>query len=338
MQKETLITISERTGFSISTVSRVLSGQAKKYRISENTIGIIAAEAKRCNYIPSLLAKGLRMKKTNTVGLLVPGLENPYFANIASIVIRESKMAGYTTILVDTMESEADEREGISSLISRNVEGIIMASASHDPSWLEKIDSDNIPIVLFDRRFDNTGLPYVCTNNYQGGLEATRYLLNSGHRDILCIQGVLHSTPSQERVKGYLDALAEAGLGARAIVTGNDFSIQNGYLETKMALELSDRPSVIFALSNTILLGAVKAIREGGLKIPDDISVISFDDNIYLDYMDPAITRVSQPIDEIGSMALKMILRRIEDKQRQELQLQLSPHLIVRGSVKTLLR
>ncbi len=337
MRKETLITISERTGYSISTVSRVLSGQAKKYRISEHTTEIIGQEAKRCNYTPSLLAKSLRINKTHTIGLLIPGLDNPYFANIASIVIRESKLAGYTMILVDTMESENNEREGILSLLSRSVEGIMVASSAQTPAYLEEIDGST-PVVLFDRRFRETSLPYVCTNNYQGGFDATRLLTDNGHKRILCIQGVLHSMPSQERVQGYKDALAAAGFGEYAYVVGNDFSIQNGYLETKLALEKAEKPTAIFALSNTILLGVIKAIREEGLRIPEDISILSFDNNLHLDYMSPAITRISQPIDEISSLAIKIMIRRIEDKTREETKILLAPQIITRNSVKPILK
>ena len=117
--KETLVTISKRTGFAISTVSRVLNGQAEKYRISRKTVELIHAEARRCDYTPSLLAKGLRMKRTNTLGLLIPQVSNPYFADIASAIIREARSHGYTVMVVDTMENEENERHETVSFFMR---------------------------------------------------------------------------------------------------------------------------------------------------------------------------------------------------------------------------
>lgn len=294
--KETLVTISKRTGFAISTVSRVLNGQAEKYRISRKTVELILAEARRCDYTPSLLAKGLRMKRTNTLGLLIPQVSNPYFADIASAIIREARSHGYTVMVVDTMENEENEQEG-------------------------------------DRSFERTSLPYVCTDNYRGGVEATRILLQSGHRRIACIQGVPHSMPNRRRVQGYLDALRQAGLQEEAIITGDAFSLENGYRQTKLAVDGPDRPTAIFALSNTILLGAVKAIRESGLRIPEDISVVSFDDNPYLDFLVPAITRIGQPVEEIGKTAVRLLLESIREEVRCRTQLQLPPERIVRDSV-----
>ena len=137
MSKETLISIAQRTGFSVSTVSRVLSGQAAKYRISEKTVALIAREAERCNYTPSLLAKGLRTSRTDTLGLLIPSIDNPYFAHIASIIVHEARAKGYKVILIDTSEDERNEREGVRSLLSRKVDGILIAPAGDDPAFLE---------------------------------------------------------------------------------------------------------------------------------------------------------------------------------------------------------
>lgn len=189
MRKETLITLSRRTGFSVSTVSRVLNGKANKYRISEKTVKLITEEANSRNYKPSLLAKGLRTQKTNTIGLLVPGIDNPYFANIASTVISETSRLGYTTVLVDTMGAPDLERAGVESLVSRMVDGIIVVPSGQEPDALESIDRNRTPVVLIDRYFEPTALPYVTTNNYEGGLNATKYLIGFGHRDILCIRG-----------------------------------------------------------------------------------------------------------------------------------------------------
>ena len=170
---------------------------------------LILAEARRCDYTPSLLAKGLRMKRTNTLGLLIPQVSNPYFADIASAIIREARSHGYTVMVVDTMENEENEQEGIRTMLSRRVDGIVAVPCGRTPDHLEKVNR-SVPVMLVDRSFERTSLPYVCTDNYRGGVEATRILLQRGHRRIACIQGVPHSMPNRRRVQGYLDALRQA--------------------------------------------------------------------------------------------------------------------------------
>lgn len=335
MQKATLISISEQTGFSISTVSRVLSGQAEKYRISEQTVNVIKSEAKRTNYTPSLLAKGLRTKCTNTIGLIIPSIDNPYFANIASVIIQEAKCQGIKVFVLDTFENEVSEQEGVLSMVSQNVDGIVVVPCGQDPTLLERINADT-PIVLIDRCFDQTNIPFVCTDNYLGGLIGTRYLLDNGHRRIACIQGTPHSVTVKERVRGYLDALRERGL-EETMISGVNFSIQNGYLETKLILANMTPPTAIFALSNTILLGTVKALREASIRVPEEISVMCFDNNTYLEFLDPAITCISQPIEEIGTLAVKILMNCISGKmQMPDAKILLPPRLLVRHSVASI--
>lgn len=335
MKKETIISLSQRTGFSISTISRVLSGQAADYRISSKTIALIDAEAKRCGYTPSLLAKGLRMNRTHTIGLVVPCIENPYFAMIASVVTAEAKRLGYTIIIVDSVENEHDEQEGIRSLLSRKVDGVIVVPCGKDASFLETVNN-MVPVVLIDRHYDNSDLSYVCSDNYKGSFDAVNYLVECGHRDILCIRGNLQSTPVKDRVKGYLDALDRALLSTRALVCGSSFSVDNGYLETKLALNSEVRITAIFALSNTILLGAIKAIRESRLRIPEDISIVSFDNSVYLDYLDPAITHVSQPINNMGTLTMKILMQKINKEADGNTRIELPAQLVVNASVKHL--
>ena len=178
-------------------------------------------------------------------------------------------------------------------------------------------------------------LPYITTNNYLGGIDAANLLIMKGHSNIACIQGVVNSLPNKKRVAGYLAALDKAGIKDKALVVGNDFSIQNGYLETKLLLNKTDRPTAIFALSNTIMLGAFRAIREAGLKIPEDISLVAFDNNIYMDYMTPAITRIGQPTEEMGKLATKLLFECISSGERSTTQIELSPTLITGASVGT---
>ena len=162
--KESLQTISERTGYSVSTVSRVLAGKGEQYRIGRRAIETITAEAQACNYRPDLIAKGLRTRKTNTIGLTVPGIDNPFFSNLASIITNHLKGLGYNILLADTMEAEEMEADALNSFLSRKVDGIIAVPVGESPEMLERI-SRSVPVVLIDRYFPDTTLPYVCTDN-----------------------------------------------------------------------------------------------------------------------------------------------------------------------------
>ena len=319
MKKDTLLTISDRTGYSISTVSRVLSGKGKKYRISQQTIDYITDVARSCNYTPNLIAQSLRTRKTNTIGLTIPNIDNPFFATLSGVIINQLKKCGYNIILSDTMENVDNEVEALNSFLSRNVDGIIAVPVSSDPGYMEEI-SGTVPVVLIDRYFENTTLPYVCTDNYSGAYAAAEHLIARGYKRLLAIQGVPASMPNRERLRGFWQAVDDnRDKGIRAVVSGDSFSVENGYKEAMNALETDERPDAIFTFSNTILLGAIKAIRELGLRIPEDVAIISFDNNRFLDFLDPAITRIEQPIAVIGKMVTDNIVRMIESEEKGSL-------------------
>ena len=186
------------------------------------------------------------------------------------------------------------------------------------PEMLERI-SRSVPVVLIDRYFPDTTLPYVCTDNYYGGLSATRHLIRKGYRNLLAIQGVLTSMPNKERVRGFEDAVRNSGeKNIRYAVTGDGFSSENGYESTMKVLESGNPPDAIFAFSTTIMLGVLTAIREKGLRIPDDIGIISFDNNRFLDYLDPPITRIEQPAPQIGRTATDMLVKMIEGSPTED--------------------
>lgn len=332
--KETLSSIAERTGVSITTVSRVLSGNAEKYRISKSTVDRIMADAASCDYRPSLIAQSLRTNRTSTIGLLLPSLSNPFFADMASVIIREVNSKGYTTMVMDTMEDEKIFNESASLLLSRRVDGIIAVPCGSNPALMESINRDYLPVVLIDRHYEGSNLSYVATNNYQGGADGTNHMISAGHKRIACIQGVKDSTPNAERVQGYMDSMKEAGLEEHAEVVGNEFSIQNGYLETKLLLCRKERPTAVFALSNTIALGALKAIREARLRIPEDIALLAFDDYTYMEFLEPPVTRISQPVQDMAKLATKLLFDRIENPGTlSSSQIRLSPSIIPGASV-----
>ena len=336
--KDTISTIASRTGVSVSTVSRVLSGKYAAYRISEATAELVRAEAQRCNFSPNRIAQGLRAGHTDTIGLVLPGVDNPFFATLACTVIEFLKNSGYHTILADSQESEEEERNAVQTFLSRNVDGIIVAPAGEDPSFLEEVARD-VPVILIDRYFSSTSLPYVSTANAAGGRMAARLFLDKGFKRILSIQGVPWSMPNRERKAGFSAELQEAG-GIIHEVRGNAFSVENGYRVTMDEFGGKKKYDAIFAYSSTILLGAIRALRELGLQVPGDVSIISFDNNGFFDFLDPPVTRIEQPLKAIGRLAVETLLGRIRKDAAEahdpgstdSSHMLITPELVVRSS------
>ena len=337
MKKTTLQAIAEQCECSITTVSRVLNGNGVKYRISRKMTEAVMAEVTRTGYVPSYTVQSLRSKRSRMIGLLLPSIANPYFADMASHVVSELYKSGYTAILVDTMEDAARLDRSARELLLRRVEGMIAVPCGADPSVLEMIGRE-VPLVLVDRFYEKSKLSYVTTNNFKGGYDATRLLISAGHTRIACIQGERDSMPNRERVNGFRRAMEEAGLSDYALLAGNEFSVQNGYLSAKLFLFGQDRPTAIFALSNTIMLGSLKAIRESDLSVPADISLVSFDDNLYMDYLTPAITRVSQPVENMAKLAVKILCDHLDSNGTVSAnsQIRLLPTIIQGASISSI--
>lgn len=334
MKRSTLTDISKQTGYSISTISRALNGKSKDYRISQEAVEKIIKVAEDLKFKSDFRAQNLCKHNTHTIGLLVPHIENPFFAEIAKTMIHEAQKSGYIIIVIDTMDKAEIEKRALESLLVRNVDGIIIVPTTNDPLFLEEV-SLKIPIVLADRYFEQTPLPYISTDNYQGAYTATNLLLNAKHHRILCIQGNRNSITNKERIHGFMDAMHISGYDSEAMIRGNDFSARNGYIETKLALK-DIRPTAIFTLSSTILLGTLKALNEYKLNIPKDISVVSFDNNSYMDYLSPSITSIAQPVEQMGIRAFDMIIKMISGKKIIHPNILLRPSIVKRDSIRTI--
>ncbi|CAL1519520.1 LacI family DNA-binding transcriptional regulator [Chitinophaga sp. MM2321] len=332
----TITDISRESKVSVSTVSRVLNGLSRQYRISKETEDTVMKIARKLHYRPNLTAVNLRRKKSNTIGLLVPTLFNPFFSNIASIVNHELRKNGYSVILMDCGEDEKTELEVLEFLVDRRIDGLLVMPSGHDCPHLDALYTKGMPMVCIDRYFESSAIPFVSTNNFQGAYELTKYLVSCGHKRIACIQGVNYVMPNKQRVAGYTAALADAGLPVYYI-GGQDFSEENGYLETKLLLQQQVKPTAIFGLSDTIILGAIKALKEEGMTVPDDVSLATFDNALYLDYLAPALTSVVQPVAEIAQIAIRILLERMSGEpegKRQQEKILLSPRIIHRASVR----
>jgi LacI family transcriptional regulator len=333
MKKTTLNEVSAHTQLSKTTISRVLNGKSREFRINRHTQERVIAAAQELNYKPQLVAQLLHKKPMSTIGIVMPNLSNPFFASLASAISVEAKKHDLFVMLFDTQEDPVQEDSALSKMQEFRVDSIIIAPCGRDSRKLEKINR-TIPVVQVDRYFENSELSYVSTNNYRGAYEAMRLLLTSGHRNVVCIQGPTFSVTNRERIRGCRQAIEEFGQECSLQVLGNDFTIQNGYIEGQMALSRKPRPTAIFAMSNTIMLGTLRAIKEHHLAIPDDISLLSFDDNIFIDYLNPPITRVAQPVSSMGIAAIKMVVNSIQNSGELHSNMLLTPTIINRDSIR----
>ncbi|MCF7740155.1 MAG: LacI family transcriptional regulator [Candidatus Marinimicrobia bacterium] len=334
----TLDDIAKKAGFSVSTVSRVLNGKAKRYRISDKTQEIVNKIAKDLNYQPNQLARGLRLKKTHTIGLVLPDISNPFFAHVARIIQTEIYEQGYIIIVCNTDENQEKEIEQVRLLRSKGVDGFLIMPVGLRYDHIEELLESDIPLVLLDRCFDALNTNSVIVDNYIGTYRAVEYLIQKGHRRIAIIQGLPRTSTNTKRLEGYEDALKKHDIAIdEKLIVGKDFREDNGYIESKFLLNLSNPPTAIFCTSDLITLGTLKAIHEEKLTIPNDISIISFDDFDFAPYLGTPLTAVSQPKQMMGKMAVKQLMEDINGNGDQEKNhIVLKPTLNIRQSVKTL--
>ena len=335
-QKANINDIVSRTGLSISTVSRVLNGKAEQFRIGKKSQQKIIEAAKELNYIPNHFAANLRSGKSHTIALIVPSLNNPFFADLASTINSEIRKFGYTTMITDSDEDLRVEEMALNQVMSRNIEGLVIAPCGNKWEHIKQLHDLGLPIICIDRYFEELDIPFVSTDNYDGAYTATKYLIEYGHKNIACIQGVQQSTPNRLRIKGFKKAMEDAGLQEYKIV-GDDFSVQNGYLETRLLLQQKEKPTAIFTLSNTIAMGCMKALKELNVEIPEDISLITFDDHPYLDYLSTPLSCIAQPVSDISKIAVKFLFSKLNSTEAMIQQILLKPEIKIKKSIRMIL-
>jgi len=334
----TIKIIADRANVSITTVSRVLSGKGNEYRISSKTQEVVFRIANELHYEPNLFARALRLKRSNTIGMIIPDISNPFFAIIASCVERESRKAGYSVIVCDSQESTDIERESIKILEMRMVDGLIICPVGKESKYISELAKHGVPIVTVDRYFPRLNLSYVVSDNYNGSIQAINHFVENGHTKIAFIQGLLDSSANNDRLRGYKDGLKAHNIAINeTFIVGDSFGEQNGYIGAKFLLNGSDRPTAIFAASNLISLGAMRAISEEHLKIPNDISMIAFDDQPYSDYLFTPMSTINQKKEELGKLSISLLLKEIHSNNTTDKKRIVVPtELIVRKSVAKL--
>ncbi|UJH67825.1 LacI family DNA-binding transcriptional regulator [Allomuricauda sp. SCSIO 65647] len=311
----TIQSIADELGVSVSTVSRVLNGVGKKYRISEKTIDAVHEMAIKLNYVPNNIAKSLRLKKSSTIGLVIPDISNPWFAKIASKIEKETRNKGYNIFLCNSDDDIEIEKRSLSLLQNWMVDGIIIVPIGLEHEHILKVSKEGTPVVVIDRFFENVDLPYVSTNDFEGAYKATEHLIKNGHRRIACLQGIIGTSSNNQRVGGYIKALSDHGIALdENLIMGSDFGFDNGYTHAKHIIKdiSKNKITAIFSTGNQITLGVLKAFKEKKVKIPGQISLVSYDEEAYSELLYTPLSTISHLEDEdLGILALKLLFDEI---------------------------
>jgi LacI family transcriptional regulator len=264
---------------------------------------------------------------------MVPDIANPFFATMAKNIEKWASRAQYSIILIDSDEDVEKEKIQVLNMMGRKVDGLIVALVGDSYQHFTKIVKQKVPLIFVDRYFTDSTIPYIASDNYQGSYDARQKLIEKGHKRICLISGSSANEVVQERTQGYIDALKNADIeDSEELILGNSFSIQNGFESAKNVLLLKNPPTAIFAMNNLIGFGVLKAVNELGLKIPQVVPLIIFDNHPYLSLLSPSISTVKQDSEKIGEMAVKAILKEI-NKEFDSTYMRIPKELILRESI-----
>jgi len=336
MSDVTLRDVAKTAGVSISTVSRVVRGEDV---VNPETKRKVMEAVKKLDYYPDTTARAMVKKQTNTIGLIISDISNPFYPPLLRGVENTINKFNYSLILCNTDESAEKEKQYLRVMLEKRIDGLIVSLASSaNTRFLKEFEKRNIPIVCIDRKPKNMEVDTVCVDNIQGAFMAVEYLLKIGHRKIAMISGIRGITTTEGRIKGYLKALKDYGVDKSLIVEGKS-TIEGAIEAIDKLLSLDFSPTALFSCNNLITLGTYIGLKKHDKKIPKDIAVIGFDDLNWAEALHPSPTVVSQPTYTIGATAAQILIQRIlKEGPKNRQNIVLKTELIVRDSCGTKLR
>lgn len=326
----TIRSVAKLAGVSVATVSRVLNQSGYVHMETEKKV---LKAIKELNYAPSIVARSLNNKKTNTIGLILPDITNPFFPELARAIEDIMQLYGYTVVLCNSDGSIEKEKEYIDILKQKYIDGIIISSSNFiiDPELFSQI-----PIVTLDRHVTSNNIPSVEGENYEGAKFATEFLLSTGCKRIAHLQGPKTIRNACERRNGYVDTLKAKGCFDENLVVAADYDMRKATKVTFEILERDPKIDGIFAGNDLMAIGALKAIQLRGLRVPDDISVIGFDGITLGEMVYPELTTIAQPIYDMGAIAARMLVKQIENVPLESTHYKLDVQLIERSTTRRL--
>ena len=337
-KKSTIYDVAKIAGVSPSTISRVMNTPGI---VAEDTRQKVINAIKELAYIPNMMAANMPRRRTEYIGLIIPDITNVFFSNLVRGVQDVCEKHGYGVLVVNSDDSQEKEGRYLKLLYSRRVDGVILTVAGYreeefpeeELSLLKKMN-----IVLIDREINGLTTPIVKVNNFAGAYSAVKYLLAMGHKKILYLAGIERTRTNQEREKGYLDALKKAHINWKKELAA-DFRLDTAYQKIihhwPKLQNSNDLPTAIFAANDLMAIGALKAFTQLKIRVPEDISIIGFDNIPFSDCTYPPLTTIAQPTYMMGQKAVEILLKVI-DKKKIKKSVELETRLIERDSVKKL--
>lgn len=317
---------------STSTVSHVINGSRfVSDEIREKVMRIVA----ELNYTPSAVARSLKVRETKTIGLLVTATNNPFFAEVMAGVEQYCQQHQYNLIIATTGGDAKRLQQNLQTLMHKQVDGLLLMCG--DSRFQADIElTISLPLVVMDWWFTELNADKILENSALGGYLATKALIDTGHRKIGIITGNLKKSVAQNRLQGYKNALSESKIALNPHwIVESHFDFEGGVLGIQSLLTQSSRPTAVFCCSDTIAVGAYQAIQQQGLRIPQDLSIMGYDDIELARYLSPPLSTICQPKAELGKLAVEALLQRIKNPNENYRTLVLEPTCILRGSIST---
>ncbi|MCP4402321.1 MAG: LacI family transcriptional regulator [bacterium] len=323
----TIHDVAEHAGVSLSTVSRVLNDYDS---VNPQTRENVEAAIKAVKYERSKSEKSKERAVSRAVGLIIPNILNPFFPLLVKGIEQASKIHGYSLVLCDSENDVNVEEQHIKTLCERKVDGIILIPSS-ETTHVESLQESRLPFVFLDRYLDIEGTSSVVTDNEEGAYQAVKYLLKLGHTRIVNLTGPKTLSTEKSRIRGYQQALAEEQLPyPEELSIAGDYSVDGAYREIKELLRRDVSFSAIFAANDMMAFGARQALKDHGLKVPDDVSLVGYDDILFSSII--ALTTVAQPSYEMGKNAILLLLDLIHGRISTPQQIVLRPSMVIRES------
>lgn len=336
MKRITIKDIATEAQVSISTVSFVINGKGEKMAISPAVIKKVQEVAAKLHYRPSMIASSLRTGKTRSIGLIVEDISNQFFADLARVIEDEAKNIDYRVFYCSTGDDDARCEELVQSLLQANVEGFIITPTKNLEKSIDLLLKLQKPVVLIDRYFANQKVSHVVMDNYEGSYSATKFLMNKGCKNIAVVNNTSEMIQMKLREKGYSDALKEEGIYDKSLTLYLDYHTNEQSRIDAIVRFFTENPRIdaVLFLANYMGLAGLQAFRGMGYKIPEDISVISFDDHDSFKLHTPTISVIAQPIEDIAIKSIQLLMSQMTDFEAFKVEKVLKKGtLIVRESV-----